>query len=307
MAGAKLGRLAITGGTGFVGQTLLRLAGEGGWQVRALARREQPQQPHVEWVAGALDDASSLDSLLAGADAIIHVAGVTNTPTREGFIAGNVTGTRAMLDAAARAGVKRFIHVSSLTARESRISDYGWSKAEAEALVSASGLDWTIIRPPAVYGPGDSDHLDMFKAARMGIMPLPPRGRMSEIEVSDLGRLLLALAGDRSTIGATLEADDGRAGGWSHVEFAHAIGDAVGRRVLPVPLPAALVRLGARADRLLRGDKAKLTPDRAAYFCHDDWVISSNRRPPASLWLPQVDTREGLKATAHAYEAAGWL
>jgi uncharacterized protein YbjT (DUF2867 family) len=307
MTGAKLGQLAITGGTGFVGQTLLRLAGEGGWQVRALARREQPPQPHVEWIAGALDDPASLADLLAGADAVIHVAGVTNTPTREGFFAGNVTGTSAMLDAAERADVKRFIHVSSLTAREPGLSDYGWSKAEAEALVKVSKLDWTIIRPPAVYGPGDTDHLDMFKAARIGIMPLPPRGRMSEIEVSDLGRLLLALGADRTTIGATLEADDGRAGGWSHVEFARAIGDAVGRRIFPLPLPAAIVRLGARGDRLLRGEKAKLTPDRAAYFCHDDWVISAGMRPPASLWLPQVDTREGLKATARAYEAAGWL
>ncbi len=174
-------------------------------------------------------------------------------------------------------------------------------------LVSASALDWSIIRPPAVYGPGDTDHLDLFKAARMGIMPLPPRGCMSEIEVSDLGRLLLALAGDRTTIGATLEADDGRAGGWSHVEFARAIGDAVGRRILPLPLPAMLVRFGARMDRMLRGNKAKLTPDRAAYFCHANWVISDSKRPPAGLWTPQVDTRDGLKATARAYEKAGWL
>jgi uncharacterized protein YbjT (DUF2867 family) len=301
------GTLAITGGTGFVGRTLLRLAGCAGWRVNALTRAPQQDQNGVAWVTGSLDDVASLDALIAGAVAVIHVAGVTNAADRAGFASGNVSGTQAMLAAAQRAGVKRFIHVSSLTAREPALSNYGWSKAEAEKLVAASALDWTIIRPPAVYGPGDTDHLDMFKAAKLGIMPLPPRGRISEIEVSDLARLLLALAADRSTIHHTLEADDGREGGWSHAEFARAIGDAVGRRVLPVSLPAALVRLGARADRLLRGSKAKLTPDRAAYFCHSDWVISPGNRPPAALWMPQVATPDGLKDTARAYEAAGWL
>ncbi|MFX7866220.1 NAD(P)H-binding protein, partial [Acinetobacter baumannii] len=90
-----------------------------------------------------------------GADAVLHVAGVVNAPTREGFAAGNIDGTRAMLAAAQAAGIPRFVLVSSLAARAPSLSIYGWSKAEAEKLVIDCPLDWTIIRPPAVYGPGD--------------------------------------------------------------------------------------------------------------------------------------------------------
>ncbi|MBK8630550.1 MAG: NAD(P)H-binding protein [Sphingomonadales bacterium] len=299
--------LAITGGTGFVGSTLIRLALEQGHGVRALARRPQPAQPGVTWVPGALDDPASLTALMDGADAVIHVAGVVNTPTRAGFIAGNITGTEAMLAAATQAGVRRFIHVSSLTAREPALSVYGWSKAEAEARVAASGLDWTMVRPPAIYGPGDLDQLDLFKSTRFGIMPLPPHGRLSLIEVSDLARLLLALIPAPETFGHIYEADDGAPGGWTHEDYGRAIGAAMGRRVLALSMPGFFLRLGARADRLWRGDKAKLTADRAAYFCHPDWVITPAARPPASLWTPQVETQSGLKATADWYRTNGWI
>lgn len=302
-----LGFLAVTGGTGFVGSTVIRLAVEAGWQVRALARKAQPERMGITWIAGALDQPTSLDALMGGADAVLHIAGVTNALSKADFIAGNVDGTAAVLKAAEHSSVRRFIHVSSLSAREPQLSDYGWSKAQAETLVRASSLDWTMVRPPAIYGPGDVDHLDLFKAARLGIIPLPPRGRISEIEVSDLARLLLALPNDQASIHATFEADDGRDGGWTHEDFARAIGDAIGRTVWPLHLPAALVKLGAKGDRFLRGAKAKLTPDRAAYFCHPDWVIDPSNRPPASLWVPIVPTPQGLRATADAYRKAGWL
>jgi hypothetical protein len=81
----------------------------------------------------------------------------------------------------------------------------------------------------------------------------------------------------------------------------------VGRRTLSLSMPAPLVRLGARADRTLRRGKAKLTPDRAAYFCHPDWVVSTGRAPPPSLWRPEVETEQGLADTAAWYRAEGWL
>jgi uncharacterized protein YbjT (DUF2867 family) len=301
------GILAITGGTGFVGSTLIRLATETGWQVRALTRRPQIQSSDIFWVDGSLDHPNSLATLVAGACAVIHVAGVTNTPTRAGFFAGNVEGTAAIVAAAKAAAVSRFIHVSSLSAREPHLSIYGASKAEAETVVRNSGLDWTMVRPPAIFGPGDTDHLDLFKAARTRIIPLPPKGRLSVIEVSDLGRLLLALVPAAETFGAVYDADDGQEGGWSHADYGRAIGEAAGYKIYPLAVPAAFVRLGARLDHLLRGDKAKLTADRAAYYCHPDWVIDPARRPPPTVWKPQIDTVQGLRATAATYRAAGWL
>lgn len=297
--------LAITGGTGFVGGHLIRLAAEAGHEVRALARRAPPPVAGVEWVAGALDQAESLAALARGADAVIHVAGVVNAPDRAAFAAGNIAGTSAMLMAARAAGARRFVHVSSLAAREPGLSDYGWSKAGAEAAVAASALDWAMVRPPAIYGPGDTEMLELFRMAKRGVVPLPPGGRLSLIHVSDLARLLLALAERPAGVQRVMEPDDGVRDGWDHRDLARAIGVAVGRRVLPLPVPAGLLRLGARIDGMARGRWAKLTPDRVRYFCHPDWVVHS--RPDGYLWRPRIATPDGLASTVDWYRAAGWL
>jgi uncharacterized protein YbjT (DUF2867 family) len=298
--------LAITGGTGFVGGTLVRHAVMRGHKVRALTRKSQSGPSRVEWVNGALDAPESLVRLAVGADAVIHVAGAINAPDRAGFQTDNVFGTLNMVEAAKAAGVKRFVHVSSLAAREPELSDYGWSKARSEQVVAASGLEWTVVRPPAVYGPGDRETLELFRMARRGLMLLPPTGRLSVIEVSDLSRFLLTLVARDGTVGETYEPDDGYESGWTHRQFAESIAAAVGRkRVATLAVPRGLMRLGARVDRLVRRGRAKLTPDRASFYGHPDWV--AKLRPPAELWRPHIETNAGLKATAIAYRAAGWL
>jgi uncharacterized protein YbjT (DUF2867 family) len=297
---------AITGGTGFVGGALINLARASGHHVRALTRRPQPAHDGVTWVAGALDEPAALADLVLGADAVIHVAGVVNAPDRTEFVAGNVEGTRAMVEATEAAGIGRFVHVSSLTAREPQLSDYGWSKAEAERVVEESSLDWVMVRPPAIYGPGDMEMRELFRLARFGLAFLPPAGRLSVIEVGDLGRLLLALAATSSNQ-RLIEADDARPDGWDHKEFAYAIGNAVGTRIHPIALPRFLLTLIARGDRLVRGKHAKLTPDRVAYFCHPDWTIDPEKRPDPALWQPLVPTPEGLVATASWYRAHSLL
>lgn len=298
--------LAVTGGTGFVGTRLIALALESGHHVRALTRRAQAARPGIDWVSGDLHDTAALATLAEGADAVLHVAGVVNAPDRAGFAAGNIEGTHNILAASEAAGVRRFVHVSSLSAREPQLSNYGWSKAEAETLVRDALIDANIVRPPAIYGPGDMDMLDLFKLARRGLALLPPGGRLSVIEVGDLARLLLALAtSDKGNL--SLDADDGREGGWSQKEFGRAIGAAVGKRVAAIAMPRPLMMAGAQIDRLTRGKGARLTPDRVAYFCHEDWVIDPARRPPHDLWRPQVETIAGLAATAAWYRQQGLL
>ena len=299
--------LAITGATGFVGGRLLDLALAEGHSVRALTRRPQQGRPGVTWIDGSLDRPSSLAELASGADSVIHVAGVINAPDLAGFEAGNVTGTASLLDAAERARVSRFVHVSSLAAREPKLSAYGASKAGSEALVGASPLSSAIVRPPAVYGPGDKETLELFKMAKRGFILLPPEGRLSLIHVDDLARLLLALAQASAPKGLLVEPDDGRHRGWSHAEFGMALGRALGRRVMPLPTPRPLLDLSARIDRLVRRDQAKLTADRVAYFCHPDWMVDPGRGAPEALWQPEVETEQGLKATANWYREAGWL
>ncbi len=300
-------KLAVTGGTGFVGSRLISLAVAAGHQVRALTRRPQADRDGVEWVEGALDQTDSLARLADGANAVIHVAGVINAPDRAGFEAGNITGTGAMLAAAEQAGIKRFVHVSSLAAREPKLSAYGASKAGSEALVAASALSYAIVRPPAVYGPGDKEMLELFRMAQRGFVLLPPKGRLSVLHADDLGRLLLALADPAAPRGLLVEPDDGRHGGWSHEEFGQALGRAIGRRVVTLSTPRPILDLGAKIDRMLRRDRAKLTADRVAYFCHPDWLADPGRGAPEQLWKPQVETERGLADTAKWYREAGWL
>ncbi len=298
--------LAVTGGTGFVGQHLLRMALGHGYDVRALTRGWKPPEDEISWVDGALDRPEALLKLCTGADAVIHIAGLISG-SKEAFHTVNVGGTAAMIDAARKAGVRRFIHISSLAAREPELSHYGRSKAKAERLVAASGLEWTIIRPPAVYGPGDRETLELFKMARRGFVALPPAGRFSVIHVEDLCRLILAAIDEPDTVSETYEPDDGREGGWQHQHFARTLSRIYGKRAATVSMPKFLMRGASRLDRLFRRKKAKLTADRVNYFCHPDWVVKAEHRPPPALWQPEIRTSTGLKSTAEWYKAEGWL
>jgi nucleoside-diphosphate-sugar epimerase len=300
-------KLAVTGGTGFVGAHLIDAALAAGHEVKALTRRAQPQRDGVEWVLGDLGDRSALECLVGDVDAVIHAAGMITAPNAAAFELGNVAGTLAMLAAATAGGVQRFVDVSSLAAREPKLSLYGASKRKAEELVHSSGLDWVIVRPPAVYGPGDNETLELFRMAKLGLMLMPPRGHLSLIHVADLARLLLAVAAYAAPSHVLVEADDGKKGGWTHCEFGRALGAAVGTKPVIVSSPGVLLRLAARADQLFRGPRAKLTVDRAAYFSHRNWVVEPKRACPPDLWQPQIATPEGLAQTAEWYRAQGWL
>lgn len=301
--------IAVTGATGFVGQAVLDAAARQGLGLRALTRRSQPQRAGVAWVQGDLADKAALRQLVSGARAVIHIAGLTTAPDAETFEAGNVTGTLALVEAALEAGVPRFVHVSSLAAREPELSLYGGSKARGERVVKASGLDWTIVRPPAVYGPRDDALFELFRAALWRVVPAVRGGRTSLIHAEDLARLLLALVpGGESVTHRTFEPDDGRLGGWQQDELARAIGWAVGRARVWVPgLTRGMLDWAACGDELVRRGRAKLTRDRAGYMAHPDWVVSEGAGVPPAVWRAQVETREGLRATAEWYRREGWL
>jgi nucleoside-diphosphate-sugar epimerase len=289
--------IAITGGTGFIGGRVLDLAD---MPAHALARRPQSSVRDVTWIAGDLADSAALAHLCAGASAVIHIAGIVSAPTRAAFDAANVAGTAAVLAAAKATGVQRFVHVSSLAAREPQLSMYGASKAAAERLVVASGLDWVIVRPPGVYGPGDREMLDIFRLAARGFA-VAPRGRLSLIHVDDVATALLALAaGGPSRV--TLEIDDGAANGHSHPEFARAIGAALGKRPTVIPLPLSMLHLGART-----GVSSKLTRDRARYIAHPDWVARGGNAALAGVWVPRLDLAAGVADTVAGYRANNWL
>ena len=300
--------LALTGGTGFVGQMVLDILEERGVTVRALTRRPQDRAfDGLEWVEGSLSDTGALGRLCDGADAVLHIAGLTSTLDLARFETVNVGGTKDMIEAAHARGVERLVFVSSLAAREPRLSVYGNSKAVAEDEVEASSLDWTIVRPPAVYGPRDTEMRELFRAVKGGVVPVPKKGRASLIHVRDLARLLVDLALSDKGIGEIYEPDDGKEGGYSHPEMVAAIAEGRGRKADAIPMPDALLKLAARADERFRKGEAKLTRDRASYMLHPDWTARPTMQPPRTLWSPQISAEEGMAQTAAWYRKEGQL
>lgn len=307
--------VALTGGTGFVGSHLLTGLLADGHAVRALTRRPSAalDRPGVVPVPGALADGASLERLVAGAGTVIHVAGLIQAPSRAAFRAANAEASGALAAAARAAGCKHFVLVSSLAAREPDISPYAESKALGEAMVreAAGPMPVAIVRPPAVWGPGDRATLPLLQGLARGwlLAPGPAAARFSLIHVTDLAHLLRRLAATEAALPTTaLEPDDGRAGGYGWRDLARLAEPVVGRKVRVVPVRRALLALVAGIGERLAGLTGKpplLTRDKVAELVHPDWVC----RPAAMLpgWRPGIDFAGGLPATLAWYRAAGWL
>ncbi|HMR32515.1 MAG TPA: NAD-dependent epimerase/dehydratase family protein [Geminicoccaceae bacterium] len=304
--------VAVTGGTGFVGRHLIgALAGEAGVSVRALSRRPAPdiEAAGAAVVRGGLEDEAALSRLTDGARAVVHCAGIVSAPRPADYERANAGGTAAVLRAADPAA--RFVHVSSLAAREPGLSAYAASKRRGEQLVAEAGrTDAVVVRPPAVYGPGDRATLPIFQQLRRGLLIAPARraARFSLIFVADLARLLARLALGAFRSDRPVEPDDGRAGGYGWEDLAAIAGKASGRRIRTLYLPTRLlwpVALGAEAWSRIVDRPPPLSRDKLRELGHSDWVCGPL---PAGLgWRPSTGFAEGHAETAAWYERAGWL
>lgn len=152
--------MAVTGATGFVGREVVRALLERGYAVRALIRdREKalsvlPADPRVQHVLGDVLDPKALGELLRGVDGVIHLVGVLrNAGGGQTLRRMHVDATKAVLEAARGANVRRFVHMSALGVSPDGRAEYQRTKFEAEQLVRRSGLDWTIFRPGVIHGP----------------------------------------------------------------------------------------------------------------------------------------------------------
>jgi nucleoside-diphosphate-sugar epimerase len=329
-------RIAVTGGTGFVGSCLLEALLSRGDRVVCLVRdpaRLERLFPGggPEWVRGNLGDRRALDELTRDCEAVVHVAGLTHARRREEFYAVNAEGTATLLAAAAEAGAGRFVHVSSLAASgpsapgrpavESDpprpVSTYGASKLAGEQLVRDSELPWIVLRPPAVYGPRDREFLALFRSVRFGVAPLFGDGSqlLSMIAVEDLAGAILA-ALDRAPPGSVYftahpEIVTARQ---VAVEAGRALDLAGVRRRRRSPLllrvprvaTAPLLGLAGRVATLL-GKSTVLSADKAAEFLAPAFTCDSGAIERATGWRAGRDLASGLAETARWYVAAGWI
>jgi nucleoside-diphosphate-sugar epimerase len=262
----------------------------------------------VTWVEGDLGDERSLRALVTGTDAVVHCAGTVRGTGAAGFERINAEGTRRLVDAAAslRDGsteAPRFLLMSSLAARMPQLSAYATSKRHGElALEAAAGnLRWTVLRPPAVYGPGDRELLPLFRWVARGVAPLPAgsTGRFSLIYVDDLASAVTRwLEADRG-YGRTFELDDGHPQGYDW-DTVLAVAARVLRHGAPVrrlPVPVTVLKVAAAANLAvarLVGYEPMLTPGKVREITHADWLCDSHDFATAMGWQAAVPLEEGL-------------
>ncbi len=302
--------IAITGATGFAGRQAAAALLARGHRLKALVRQPDSAglDPAVELIRGDVSDPAALARLVEGADTAVHLAGALAAADRHGYFSVNEQGTKALLSAAAQAGVKRFVHISSLAAREPHYSLYGASKRAGEEAVMAqmTSRNAIVIRPPAVYGPGDKGTLPLIRELTKPVAAIParPDARFSLIHVRDLARLI-AMAAESDGQGLH-EVSDGKAEGYDWDALVAIASEAEGRRIRPLFLPKFIplgVALGAEMLSRVTGRPGLVNRGKIAELYHRDWV---SREGTLRLEDP-VSFRDGFTETVNWYRKAGWL
>jgi len=244
----------VTGGSGFVGCAVVDELVSRGFFVHALVNRKRvaARGGKVRSFAGPLDDAKTLDTALAGCHAVIHLVGIiVERPSEQvTFDRIHYEGTKAVVDAARRAGVKRYVQMSALGTRENAVSAYHQTKWKAEQYVRASGLDYTILRPGMIHGP-DGEFMTMEAAwARgtkipwlfmpyfgAGILGLGGAGKLQPVLVDDVADAFVDCLDNLKTVGQTYGLAGSEVVTWPqmHDAVAHAV---TGNTRLVLPIPA---------------------------------------------------------------------
>lgn len=315
-------RAALTGATGFLGLHVLPALVQAGFEVRILARRDPaPGEPAAaawdgltfETVRGSLNDAGALKALVQDVDVVVHAAGLVKARSQAEFLQVNRDGTAALAGAMlAQAPGANFLLISSLAAREPGLSDYAFSKRQAEmaaeAIFAGREGQLAIIRPPAIYGPWDRATLAFFQATLLPIAPVLGRGRVAVIHACDAALAIAALAkGWRP--GRFVLADE-RPEGYRMRDVVLAAARATGGRPHVVQLPDALVLAAGQASALwarITGKVQIFGPGKAREMVHTDWTVPGTELLPAEVFTPRVSLEAGFANTVAWYRRAGWL
>ena len=324
-------RVLITGGTGFVGSHTVEEYLKAGWNVRALVRNPA----RLGWLAGleievspgTLTDTASLAKAVKGCDLIVHCAGLTKALTAREYDRINAEATRDLTRLAVQNGVRRLVLCSSQAAagpsfpgKPSReeddprpVSIYGRSKlaGERELQQSASGMEWIVLRPPAIIGPRDEQFVPLFRGVvRNGLYPRfgTAKRMYSFASVHDVARALLVAGEAENGTNAVYFVANDAALDWA--EAAAMIARFAGRTVRPLPLPEALVRvIGSLADvyAALRRKPALLGSDKFREILAPGWICSAEKIRAAWGFECTWSCEQTLRETYESYRKSGWL
>jgi len=299
---AAAGPIVLTGATGFVGRRLQKTLLDAGFAVRAVlrphSRHARQILPGCEAVFADLADVAALASVVADASAVIYCAGSVRGRVADDFRPANVHGVRhvaaALMD---RERPVPLLLVSSLAASRPEISDYARTKAEGEQVLRQwPALPWTILRPPALYGPGDVEMRSILELLRRGFAPVtgPRHQRISLLHVDDFATAVLAwLARADACRHRCFELHDGAPGGYDWPGLGRAV--AV-REVRLLPVPAVVLRTAAMLNWLLSFAlryAPMLTPGKARELRQESWVADNLAFEEATGWKPAIQLAEG--------------
>jgi dihydroflavonol-4-reductase len=325
-------RVAVTGGSGFIGSHVVERLIEGGHEVSCLVLPgEGPgwlDEKAVDLHTGSVLEPSSLPPFLEGCDAIVHLAGLTRARNEEEFLEVNATGTVSVIEAAL--GLSRpprhIVAMSSIAAvgpgepngtcldedTDMRpLTAYGRSKAALEERVRAyrGRIEYTFIRAPGVYGPRDRDFLEYFRLVRRGLRVVVGPGHvLSFVYVKNLADAILSCLLHPNAYGqAFFIADDG-AYNWD--QFAGLIETALDRRTIRVEVPvwvAVLVGNGASLVTPFLQRPALLSRDKVTEMRQACWIVSTDKAERLLGFRPRTTTAAALRETAAWYLEQGWI
>lgn len=329
--------ILLTGATGFVGSHVLDALVEHPDEVRVLVRPTSDlahiKDAQTRWQGGGigvaqghLGDRDSLARACQGVHTIVHLAALTRARNEEEFRIANENGTRHLVEAAQEtSSCHRFIYVSSLAAAgpaangrpveptESPhpLTAYGRSKLAGELAVqeAAGEMKVAILRPTAVYGPGDRDLLAFFRLANLGLLPIPtgPPRSVQLVHVHDLSRAIHAAALSREARGVYHIAE-ARAYTWG--EVLGLVARAVGKQGLEVPIPKALFRVAGALSGVVGRLAARpqvFDSDKVRELLAPGWLCETQRCQEDLGFTASIPLEEGLRTTAAWYKEKGWL
>ena len=325
----------VTGATGFIGTVLVDYLKKRNDKVRVLLRPESDvgkvSSMQVEVCRARYDDPESLRNALQGIDIVIHLAGVTKSIDEKGFYEGNVLPVKELMQVIREVnpGLQRFVLVSSLAAAgpadnpdpgigeeaiPKPVSIYGKSKLEAEKIcLSGKGApSVTIVRPPAVYGPGDKDVLQFLQLLKKGLVVAAGDigvQRLSLVYVDDLVRGIVMAAESLAGVGQTYFITSPKGYSWDELSSAAARELGV-ENVRKISLPKPLMRfLGHMAGFIssITGRAGFLSRDKVTEMVQDYWVCSPNKAKRRLGFTASVSLEEGMRSTIAWYKEQGWL
>jgi nucleoside-diphosphate-sugar epimerase len=323
----------VTGANGFIGSHLVEELLGRGYRIRCLVREKSNlrwiEHLGVQVIRGSYDEDGCLRAAALGVDYVYHIAGAVKARRPAEFYLANTEATGRLAEAAIKAapGLKRFVFSSSQAAVGPSpcldkpkceldeclpVSDYGKSKllAEQELGKLADGLPFTIIRPPSVYGPRDTEIFMYFQWISRGLALLPGlRTRYAHtVYVKDLVRGMVLAAESERTAGKTYFLAEDRAYSWR--EISDTIAASLGKRPLKLPVPISMARFSAllsEAGAWAARKPTQFTRQKVAEMSKRYWTVSAEAARRDFGFACEYDLARGIGETAKWYRKNGWL